>query len=135
MQRQQQAHRQRRMQELLQPLHNQTITSVGTLTGLTTSGVITGTNTTASTSSATGALIVAGGAGIAKDSFINGMIIGTRGTASATAVGVNALSEYLCKLHGGWIDCGIRKHASKLHGNWRKCGVFQTQAQIAQRLV
>ncbi len=52
------------------------ITSVGTLTAVNTSGVITGTNTTASTSSTTGALIIAGGVGIAKDSFINSVKAG-----------------------------------------------------------
>ena len=72
-----------------------TITSVGTLTAVNTSGVITGTNTTASTSSATGALIIAGGAGIAKDSFINGHRIGVGLLASQTnlAVGTNALNS------------------------------------------
>ena len=39
-------------------------------------GVITGTNTTASTSSTTGAVIIAGGAGIAKDSYINTVRVG-----------------------------------------------------------
>lgn len=75
-----------------------TITSVGTLTSINTSGVITGTNTTASTSSTTGAVIVAGGAGIAKDSYINGLIVGVGGTgagisATNTAFGVNALGN------------------------------------------
>ena len=56
-------------------------------------GVITGTNTTASTSSTTGAVILSGGVGIAKDSFINGHRIG-RGLLQDTtnlAVGANAL--------------------------------------------
>ena len=52
------------------------ITSVGTLTAVNTSGVITGTNTTASTSSTTGAVIIAGGVGIAKDSYINSVKAG-----------------------------------------------------------
>jgi len=71
-----------------------TITSVGTLTAVNTSGVITGTNTTASTSSTTGAVIIAGGAGIAKDSFINSQRIGVGLLADTTnlAVGVNALA-------------------------------------------
>jgi hypothetical protein len=67
-----------------------TITSVGTLTSLTTSGVITGTNTTASTSSTTGALLIAGGFGVAKDCFVNGLIIGTRGVTGVTAFGESA---------------------------------------------
>jgi hypothetical protein len=74
---------------------NSSLTSVGTLTAVDTSGVITGTNATASTSSATGALIIAGGAGIAKDSFINGHRIGVGLLASQTnlAVGTNALNS------------------------------------------
>lgn len=71
------------------------ITSVGTLTAVNTSGVITGTNTTASTSSTTGAVIIAGGVGIAKDSFINGHRIGQGLLASQTnlAVGTDALNS------------------------------------------
>ena len=55
---------------------NSSLTSVGTLTAANTSGVITGTNTTASTSSTTGAIIIAGGAGFAKDSYINTVRVG-----------------------------------------------------------
>jgi len=79
-----------------------TITSVGTLTAVNTSGVVTGTNTTASTSSATGALIIAGGAGIAKDSFINGHRIGVGLLADQKnlAVGYNALNSTI----SGGID-------------------------------
>jgi hypothetical protein len=53
------------------------------------------TNTTASTSSTTGAIIIAGGAGIAKDSFINGQRIGLGLLADQTnlAVGKNALQS------------------------------------------
>jgi hypothetical protein len=71
-----------------------TITSVGTLTSLTTSGVITGTNTTAASSSTTGAIIIAGGAGIAKDSYINSQRIGVGLLQDTTnlGVGVNALN-------------------------------------------
>ena len=65
------------------------ITSVGTLTSINTSGVITGTNTTASTSSATGAVIVAGGAGIAKDSFINSVKAGIGFTSTSATDGTN----------------------------------------------
>jgi len=56
--------------------------------------VITGTNTTASTSSATGAVIVAGGVGIAKDSHINSQRIGVGLLQDTTnlAVGANALA-------------------------------------------
>ena len=57
-------------------------------------GVITGTDTTASTSSTTGAVIVAGGVGIAKDSHINSQRIGVGLLADTTnlAVGANALA-------------------------------------------
>jgi hypothetical protein len=49
------------------------------------------TATTASTSNTTGALIVYGGAGIAKDCYINSMFVGTKGVTGATAIGVNAM--------------------------------------------
>jgi hypothetical protein len=51
--------------------------------------------TTASTSSATGAVIIAGGVGIAKDSYINGHRIGQGLSASQTnlAVGTDALNS------------------------------------------
>jgi hypothetical protein len=58
------------------------------------SPTVTLTGTTASTSSATGALIIAGGVGIAKDSFINSQRIGVGLLANTTnlAVGANALA-------------------------------------------
>jgi hypothetical protein len=49
------------------------------------------TATTASTSNTTGALIVYGGVGIAKDSYINGMFVGTKGLANSTVFGANAM--------------------------------------------
>jgi hypothetical protein len=57
-------------------------------------GVITGSNTTASTSSATGALIVSGGVGVAKDSHINSQRIGVGLLQNTTnlAVGANTLA-------------------------------------------
>ena len=78
------------------------LTSVGTLTAVNTSGVITGTNATASTSSTTGAVILSGGVGIAKDSFINGHRIGQGLLASQTnlAVGANTLASTIA----GGID-------------------------------
>ena len=52
-------------------------------------GVITGTNTTASTSSTTGAIIIAGGAGIAKDSFINSVKAGIGFTGADASSATN----------------------------------------------
>ena len=69
------------------------LTSVGTLTSLTTSGVITGTNATASTSSTTGALIIAGGAGFAKDININGANAGIGAGTNNTKFGKDAHSQ------------------------------------------
>jgi len=69
------------------------ITSLGTLTAVNTSGVITGTNTTASTSSTTGALIIAGGAGFAKDININGVNAGIGLGTSNTKFGKDAQSQ------------------------------------------
>ncbi|KAJ3230661.1 hypothetical protein HDU81_004321 [Chytriomyces hyalinus] len=59
------------------------IVSLGTLTGLTSSGVVSITNTTASASSVTGALTVAGGAGIAGNTNIAGNVSVT-GTSTFT---------------------------------------------------
>ena len=58
-------------------------------------GEVSGTSTTASTSSTTGALIVAGGVGIAKDSYINGHRIGQGLLVSQTnlAVGTSTLNS------------------------------------------
>jgi hypothetical protein len=58
-------------------------------------GEVSGTSTTASTSSTTGALIVAGGVGIAKDSYINGHRIGQGLLATQTnlAVGTSTLNS------------------------------------------
>jgi len=73
-----------------------TITSVGTLTGLTSSGQIDCTLATTSTSTTTGAIITAGGIGVALDSFFGALIATTSDTiriatqktpASATATG------------------------------------------------
>lgn len=50
--------------------------TVGATGGITWDRPISMTNTTASTSSTTGALVVAGGLGVAKDSYINGLRVG-----------------------------------------------------------
>src|SRR5205085_7914370 len=59
------------------------ITSVGTLIGLISSGSVSITNTTASTSSGTGALIVSGGSGISGSVYIGGNLSIT-GTSTHT---------------------------------------------------
>ena len=80
----------------LQTAAQTNITSVGTLTGLTSSGAISITNTTASSSSSTGALVVSGGVGIGGATNIGGALLvtenitGTLATANQpniTAVG------------------------------------------------
>jgi hypothetical protein len=55
--------------------------------------VITGTNTTASTSSTTGAVIIAGGAGFAKDININGVSAGIGAGTNNTKFGKDAQSQ------------------------------------------
>ena len=67
-------------------------------------------STTVSTSSATGAIIVAGGAGIAKNSFINGHSIGVGLLASQTnlAFGINALAATIT---GGVDNTAIGAYA------------------------
>ncbi len=68
------------------------ITSVGTLTGLTVSGATSITNTTESTTTSSGALIVSGGVGIAKNLNVLGNIVatgtitGTLATAAQTSI-------------------------------------------------
>ena len=67
------------------------ITSVGTLTGLTSSGAVSITNSTNTTSAATGALIVTGGVGIGGNLYVTGNITASNinyvntSTLSATA--------------------------------------------------
>ena len=80
--------------ELAANVVTSSLTSVGTLAAVNTSGVITGTSATASTSSTTGAVILSGGVGIAKDSHINSQRIGVGLLANTTnlAVGANALA-------------------------------------------
>jgi hypothetical protein len=53
------------------------ITTVGTLTGLTVSGEANITNTTLSTSTSTGALIVAGGVGVDGNLYVGGVMVGS----------------------------------------------------------
>ena len=68
------------------------ITSVGTLTGLTSSGVVSITNTTTSTNTTTGALVISGGLGIIGATNIGGAlsvtgnITGTLATAAQTNI-------------------------------------------------
>ena len=73
---------------------NTTVIGTSSTTATTVYGALSVPSTTASTSSATGALIVSGGAGIAKDSFVNSQRIGVGLLQDTTnlAVGVNALS-------------------------------------------
>ena len=61
------------------------ITSVGTLTGLTSSGVVNITNGTNSTSSSTGALTVSGGIGVGGNVYVAGNIYASYVNYSATA--------------------------------------------------
>jgi hypothetical protein len=73
---------------------NTTIIGVAATTAATIHGALSLPSTTASTSSATGALIVSGGVGIAKDSHINSQRIGVGLLQDTTnlAVGANALA-------------------------------------------
>jgi hypothetical protein len=85
------------------------ITSVGTLTGLTSSGAVNITNNTASTSISTGALIITGGVGISNNINISGysksnqLLLGTStDTASSRIMSAldsamaNGSSKYIC---------------------------------------
>ena len=83
------------------------ITSVGTLTGLTSSGVVDITNSTASTTTTTGALKVVGGVGIGGALNVGGNITGTLATAAQpniTSVGtLTSLSTGSITLNGTLI--------------------------------
>jgi hypothetical protein len=79
------------------------ITSLGTLTGLTSSGIISITNNTASTTTSTGALIVTGGVGIGGALNIFGNINGTIGTSAQpniTSVGNLTIPSQLTITNG-----------------------------------
>ena len=79
-------------------------------------GVITGTNTTASTSSTTGAVIIAGGAGIAKDSYINTVRVGLGAAGSNnTTLGANTGSQ----LTAGSAGCTMVGYQA---GFWNSSG-------------
>jgi hypothetical protein len=93
------------------------ITSVGTLTAVNTSGVITGTNTTASTSSTTGAVIIAGGAGIAKDSYINTVRVGLGAAGlNNTTLGAST-GQHLTAGSGGCTIVGFQAGFWNTSGN------------------
>jgi len=67
-------------------LNSAAITSLGTLTGLTSSGVVNISNTTASTSTTTGALLVTGGAGFQGSVYASNLFIGTNPVATQSFV-------------------------------------------------
>ncbi|GAA5126001.1 hypothetical protein JIN84_14930 [Luteolibacter yonseiensis] len=87
------------------------------------SGQLNVTATTASTSSGTGALIVAGGIGVLKDSFINGVRIGKgagTGNGTNTALGVDALLSNTT----GFSNTGLGASALRLNqGGYNNSGV------------
>ena len=70
---------------------NENIVAGGTITTLTSSGVISTSNTTGSTNTTSGALTVAGGIGVAENAYIGGNVIVTgnvdAGNVNATIVG------------------------------------------------
>ena len=67
------------------------ITTIGTLTALTSSGVISVTNTTASTSALTGALVVSGGAGISGSLYVGGSTV--LGGVNASTLIISATTD------------------------------------------
>ncbi len=79
------------------------ISQVGTLTSLTSSGIVSITNATASSTTGNGALVVTGGVGIGGNTNIggNGIIAGnlTIGTAAKTII-LNRLTSYNDSLYG-----------------------------------
>ena len=89
---------------------NTTVIGTSSTTSATVYGALSVPSTTASTSSTTGAVIVAGGVGIAKDSFINGHRIGQGLLASQTnlAVGANTLASTIA---GGIDNVAVGNYA------------------------
>jgi hypothetical protein len=69
----------------LQSSSQTNITSVGTLTGLTSSGAVSITDTTGSTSISTGSLITAGGVGIGENLYVNGIAYISSSTDSSSS--------------------------------------------------
>ena len=83
-----------RLTGTLQTASQTNITSVGTLTGLTSSGIVSITNTTAATTYNNGALVVSGGVGIAKDLWVQGNIY-TANLTSTSYFAANITSPLL----------------------------------------
>ena len=76
------------------------ITSVGTLTGLTSSGAVSITNSTAATSRTTGALIVTGGIGASANSFFTNLNVASN-IAYVSPNGANTINSQM--LNGGTL--------------------------------
>ena len=76
------------------------ITSVGTLTGLTSSGAVTITNSTAATSRTTGALIITGGIGASANSFFTNLNVASN-IAYVAPNGANTINSQM--LNGGTL--------------------------------
>jgi hypothetical protein len=85
---------------------NTTVIGVAATTAATIHGALSLPSTTASTSSATGALIVSGGAGIAKDSHINSQRIGVGLLQDTTNLAVGA-SALVATIAGGINNTAI----------------------------
>jgi hypothetical protein len=81
------------------------LTMAGALSGVTTgafSGVITSTNATASSSTSTGAIVTAGGLGVAKDSYFGGLV-SVASTISSTTPSTTRLTQSEVTLSGATI--------------------------------
>lgn len=86
------------------------------------------TNSTASTSSTTGALVISGGLGVAKDAYINGMRVGlgAGSNGSNTVLGNGALN--VNTTGDGIVAVGSSSLASNTTGAWNTAVGFQSLA-------
>jgi hypothetical protein len=108
------------------------ITAVGTLTGLTSSGVVSVTNSTASTSVTTGALRVTGGVGIQGSLFVGNQlnVIGTTTLTGAVTVTVPTPTANTHATTKGYVDGASYLTAGT--GLSRSGGTFSVDAAQSQ---
>lgn len=103
------------------------ITSLGTLTGLTSSGAVNITNNTAASSIGTGALQVSGGASIAGNLYVGGNLVITGGNelsinnpvliGNTTVTGSTALGQVYFKVTNGAVTPVIKFQIETSTGN------------------
>ncbi len=102
------------------------ITSVGTLTGLTVSGVLTESNTTDSSSTSTGAVIISGGVGIAKKLYVGDTTV--IGSGKTLTVGTNTADT---GIQVSCLDSTITNASRKLVYSGGKASTANNRFELA----